>query len=318
MADDLERRVRSARALEHQVAGHDGVLATADGLIVKPCTDTEVQFYRLVTATEEHRDVASFLPEFHGAVRLGEDGPRLVGPEDGNKREVQNILFDCVGGFCPVPDDASAHAVILENLLQGFRKPSVMDVKLGTQLYDEFCSEEKKERMREAARITTSLTLGLRITGMKVKRAYVVYDPSKSGYTVYDKSFGKGLTADNLHFGFSRYMEPAALRSSAYMRLVARVFLDRLVELHSVMLLKEFRMYASSVLFVFEGDPSPEHVSAAENDWDTSREGLAQIVALLKMIDFAHSYHKPGEGPDEGHLLGLSNAIKQFRNLLDR
>lgn len=292
MADDLERRVRSARALEHQVAGHDGVLATADGLIVKPCTDTEVRFYRLVTATEEHRDVARFLPKFHGAVRLGEDCPQLVGPEDVKTRKVQD-------------------AVILENLLQGFRKPSVMDVKLGTQLYDEFCSEEKKERMREAARNTTSSTLGLRITGMKV------YDPSKSDYTVYDRFFGKSLTADNLHVGFSHYLKPAASRSPAYLRLVTRVFLDRLVELHSVMLRKEFRMYASSVLFVFEGDPSPEQAAAAaENDWDPSRAGPAQTMALLKMIDFAHSYHKPGEGPDVGHLLGLSNTIKQFRNLL--
>ena len=43
-----------------------------------------------------------------------------------------------------------------------------MDIKLGTVLYDEDASEEKKARMREKARQGTSFETGLRLTGIQV------------------------------------------------------------------------------------------------------------------------------------------------------
>ena len=57
---------------------------------------------------------------------------------------------------------------MLENLSYGFVKPNILDIKLGTVLYDESASEEKRARMEKTARETTSLETGLRITGFQV------------------------------------------------------------------------------------------------------------------------------------------------------
>lgn len=57
---------------------------------------------------------------------------------------------------------------MLENISSYFTKPNVLDIKLGTILYDDSASQEKKERMIKAAEATTSLETGIRMTGFEV------------------------------------------------------------------------------------------------------------------------------------------------------
>ena len=57
---------------------------------------------------------------------------------------------------------------MLENLSHKFSKPNVLDIKLGTVLYDVNASEEKRVRMEKTARETTSLETGVRLTGFSV------------------------------------------------------------------------------------------------------------------------------------------------------
>jgi len=57
----------------------------------------------------------------------------------------------------------------LENISYPFKKPNVLDIKLGTVLYEDTASEEKKQRMIQAAKATTSLETGVRITGFQVR-----------------------------------------------------------------------------------------------------------------------------------------------------
>jgi 1D-myo-inositol-tetrakisphosphate 5-kinase/inositol-polyphosphate multikinase len=58
---------------------------------------------------------------------------------------------------------------VLENLSFPFLKPNILDVKLGTVLYDEGASEEKRARMEKAARDTTTFETGVRLTGFQVR-----------------------------------------------------------------------------------------------------------------------------------------------------
>lgn len=58
--------------------------------------------------------------------------------------------------------------MVLENLTTPFRKPNILDIKLGTVLYDDDASEEKKARMLKTARDTTSFETGVRLTGFQV------------------------------------------------------------------------------------------------------------------------------------------------------
>ena len=59
--------------------------------------------------------------------------------------------------------------MVLENLAHGFQKPNILDVKLGTVLYDEEATPEKRERMESKARYTTSEEVGIRLTGFQVR-----------------------------------------------------------------------------------------------------------------------------------------------------
>ena len=57
---------------------------------------------------------------------------------------------------------------MLQNLTHRFVRPNVIDIKIGTQLWDNDSSPEKVERMKQAAKATTSLETGVRWTGFQV------------------------------------------------------------------------------------------------------------------------------------------------------
>ena len=58
-------------------------------------------------------------------------------------------------------------SLVLENLSHRFSKPNILDIKLGTVLYDETASEDKVARMIKAAKDTTSFETGVRLTGFQ-------------------------------------------------------------------------------------------------------------------------------------------------------
>jgi 1D-myo-inositol-tetrakisphosphate 5-kinase/inositol-polyphosphate multikinase len=62
-------------------------------------------------------------------------------------------------------------AIKLENLTHGYSKPCVMDVKLGTQLFDPLdpnLTPDKQTRMEAESAKTTSGSHGIRLTGFSV------------------------------------------------------------------------------------------------------------------------------------------------------
>jgi len=62
--------------------------------------------------------------------------------------------------------------MVLENLSFGFLKPNILDVKLGTVLYDDTAPPDKVARMEQAARNTTSFETGVRLTGFQVSTLF--------------------------------------------------------------------------------------------------------------------------------------------------
>lgn len=107
--------------------------------------------------------------------------------------------------------------LVLENLTYRFLKPNVLDIKLGTQLYDEEATLEKQERMMQASKSTTSWQTGMRLTGFQVcislyyrtiRQAHKkeqVWDAETSTFIKTDKSYGKSLTPSTLPEGLSRF-----------------------------------------------------------------------------------------------------------------
>ena len=64
--------------------------------------------------------------------------------------------------------------IVLENLSHSFKKPNISDIKLGTVLYDNDASPEKRARMEKTARETTSLETGVRLTGFQVLNTFFI------------------------------------------------------------------------------------------------------------------------------------------------
>ena len=68
-----------------------------------------------------------------------------------------------------------AQAIKLENLTHGFAKPNVIDLKLGTQLFDPLdpnLTPDKQARMEAESARTTSGSDGVRLTGFSVRLSH--------------------------------------------------------------------------------------------------------------------------------------------------
>lgn len=62
--------------------------------------------------------------------------------------------------------------IVLENLTHSFSKPNILDIKLGTVLYDESAPADKRARMEKTARETTSGEVGFRLTAFQVRTVH--------------------------------------------------------------------------------------------------------------------------------------------------
>ena len=156
-------------ALAAQVGGHAGVQITEDGsLLLKPALAAEVAFYQLVRDGANASTVPTsglslllpWIPKFIGLLSL--EG-RIEDADDGDEPSGSaHQIVPATGTNAP------KQTLVLDNLTHGFTKPCILDVKLGTVLYGEDASPEKKQRMIRTAEQTTSLTTGVRLTGFQV------------------------------------------------------------------------------------------------------------------------------------------------------
>ncbi|CAE6381415.1 unnamed protein product [Rhizoctonia solani] len=291
------------RPLAMQVGGHQGVQQSEAGdLVIKPCVRSEHDFYQAIAADERLAALRPHVPKFYGTLRL----------------EGEVNAESAPGG--EVGADQLRESVVLENLSHRFRKPNILDIKLGTILYDETASEEKKLRMEKAARDSTSLETGVRLTG------FSVYDPSSLTYTVTPKEYGKSIKAEQLPEGIARFF-PETVPREALLRVLGLVH-DKLVEIQQALAETEIRMVAGSVLVVWEGDPKAlaraiealdEGRDVLEESDDETEDDDAQVdedsrkpgpVCVVKLIDFAHTRLVPGQGSDDSSMLGMGTSIK--------
>jgi len=83
--------------------------------------------------------------------------------------------------------------------------PNILDVKLGTVLYDEDAPPEKRERMEKKARDTTSGEVGIRLTGRYCRFLVINHDNPSS----FRRIMGNPFVLQNflqVSHGFSPFM----------------------------------------------------------------------------------------------------------------
>ncbi|KAJ2133871.1 hypothetical protein IW136_004852 [Coemansia sp. RSA 678] len=271
---------------QHQVAGHPGVLVVeGNEMIIKPLNTREQQFYE---GANQSIDFKSFMPEYYGTLQ------RTAGDESSDVKD-----FIC-----------------LENLVHGFEKPCVIDIKIGSRLHDIDAPQEKCERMERKAQRTTSGKLGIVITGMK-----------QYGQPAMDREWCRDLTEETIVDAIAQYFSTAAEQVSAeYRDYLVWQFITEVGELLDVMQDAECRMYSSSLLFVYDASKSKyERVFPSDGQGRKTRgfadrdsdEHEDDSLLDMKAIDFAHSHWVPGQGRDELYIAGLQKLIEVLQLLIE-
>ncbi|KAJ5817815.1 hypothetical protein N7447_007823 [Penicillium robsamsonii] len=292
---------------DHAAAGHDGVRCTPSGaLIAKPCTRQEVEFYESsalhpafqefmplyfgsLSSSEQQQPLVIAAAREHGALPLPESGDVSTDsslpsqpsshtaststPEDGAAPAKEESAWVPSGG----KKIDSSLSIVLENIACGFRRPNVLDVKLGARLWADDAPLEKRNKLDDVSKETTSSSLGYRIAGMKVWTGHdgetdegdrtdpyaTKYEGAegekgevieKDGYRRFDKWYGRSFNEHNVKQGFETFLAGAKAGRIDRSKMVAQRVAEELKNLQRVLESEESRMYSASVLVVYEGD----------------------------------------------------------------
>ncbi|KAG1725016.1 uncharacterized protein EDB91DRAFT_1062511 [Suillus paluster] len=270
----LPPTIAATHPLAGQVGGHAGVQTTEDGsLLLKPALPHEIAFYQQIAAADDHDALSKlrkWIPKFLGVLKL-EGQLKDSNGEGGENVEVVPVQ----GNMAPEEKDSlflsdPAQSLVIENRLYGFVKPCVLDVKLGTVLYDEDAPPEKKARMIKRALDTTSEETGVCLTGFQV------YSNNSPKPILIPRSYGKSIKKEQLLEGVemffpvssapypipSKPQESSDLETSNLHPGLPPILLHRVLttlqadleELKTTISSIEMRMVGGSLLIVYEGD----------------------------------------------------------------
>lgn len=230
---------------------------------------------------------------------------------------------------------ATNQAIVLENAAHGFKKPNILDAKLGVRLYADDASAEKKIRFDKVSLETTHKDFGFRIAGMRVYQGEGATGENidSEGYKIYDKNYGRlSVNKDNIVEAFRNFIfSESAGVDEELGKLVSQAFLVDVEKIQKVLESQESTMYSASLLFVFEGDgkalraameeaskPKTKPVTNGnvDEDDDEDEEDTTPKIYAVKVIDFAHAeWTPPGSGPDENSLKGVRSVAKILKEI---
>lgn len=148
------------------------------------------------------------------------------------------------------------------------------------------------------------------------------------------KSYGKSIKAADLPDGIAKFFpvgtpvtESSTEGSSGLpvtlLRPILEAICEEVQEIRNAFAELELRMVGGSLLIVYEGDwnraeeglknlgcdEEDEDEEEEENEADEGKKKPGPPYAV-KLIDFAHTKAVPGEGADQGVLLGMDTVLK--------
>ncbi|CAN8256948.1 unnamed protein product [Cochlearia groenlandica] len=275
------------KAPEHQVAGHiakdgkPGPLVDDKGLFFKPFQggsrgEHEVKFYESFTANTKVPDhIRRYFPAYHGTQEIEDsDGEAMI---------------------------------VLENLLFEYKKPSVMDIKMGSRTWYPEASEEYIQKCLKKDILSTSVTSGFRISGFEV------YDHEKMGFWKPDRKLLNKIDVEGVRLALKKFVssntlsETSSKPDSAFSSSVyggTNGILNQLLEIKTWFESQTFYHFNScSILMVYENE--------------SVGDGGDARAARVKLVDFAHVLD--GNGViDHNFLGGLCSFINFVRDIVQR
>lgn len=344
-----------------------GVLSDADGeLFIKPCTQKELDFYQ--SAAAKFEEFTEIMPLFMGCLSLADPAEVSSAEEDVSPvdavpaaaPEAQAPPAEPRNAPAPTPPqsepkDATTwkpnkdkriktdQAIVLENCTNGYKKPNILDAKLGVRLWADDAPLQKRQRFDLISAETTHRDYGCRIAGMRVyKGSENATELDDDQYKVYDRDYGRSSVTNETFVDAVRQFvfNKAAGIDNALAKAICQGFVQELQRVEKILETHESRMYSASILFIYEGDV--EALEASINRNNTLAENLEKAnirpsridsgiclddeddeddeivfpkVYTVKLIDFAHAKWVPGEGPDENSLIGVRSLRRIFEEL---
>jgi len=294
-ADDesLHFEMSHLKPFSAQIAGHGMVdgkifMKTPDGRILKPVQappkgDREIGFYKRLAASGDPVDarILRVVPEFFG-----------VGHATAKNGKVTTEEY-----------------LILGNVMEGYARPSVVDIKIGERTWGPDASESK--RAKEAGKyLGTRPTFGFSVSGMLV---HCVADPDRDIVRL-DKEFGKALKSDQVRSIPAIFFD---VERSGFLREVAQIVLEKVdVVLQAFQSQTRYKIYASSLLIAYDAQAVSDFRKGR-----ISREQLADKYVDVKVIDFANVYVTSEIGTeepetDENFVNGVKNIRQLFKDFL--
>ena len=211
------------------------------------------------------------------------------------------------------------HNIILENVVYGFDRPNILDLKLGKVMFSKYHSKDHQERKKERADCTTSGSHGICFAGIKY---WIESSPSPRGqqdrgaYVYRDRDWGRTLDFDGVMTAFREYFAidigPKSSANTGRPSLDSVVtvidrFLIEVKALKSAFTNQVSSMISSSLLIAYEGNP----VSLRRK---LSQGNRAKVVTV-KVIDFPYADLNEGSGSDGNLLSGVETILRVLKQL---
>eukprot|EP00697_Spironema_sp_BW2_P002429 gnl/Spiro4/13240_TR7027_c0_g1_i1.p1 gnl/Spiro4/13240_TR7027_c0_g1~~gnl/Spiro4/13240_TR7027_c0_g1_i1.p1 ORF type:complete len:295 (-),score=96.44 gnl/Spiro4/13240_TR7027_c0_g1_i1:175-1008(-) len=182
--------------------------------------------------------------------------------------------------------------LMMANTTYGMRHPSILDLKLGTQTWDEDCSQEKRAGHIQRDNETTSAQFGFRFCGMKV------YNAQTKEFKKFPKNFGWDANGDinKLQASLETFLHNGMrLRTDCIAQWVPTMQKTR-----EFLQMGTYRFHAASFLFAYDDDTS----------------GPAGAPPSCVLIDFAHAWPlPPGSPPDDKTIKGVDTILELFAKI---
>jgi len=291
----------NVKTFDGQVAGHGGILQLPNGSLIKGTNNVELNFYKIVK--DYNLPLKKFMPECYNF--------------DPSFQKIQEQYLEGKQG----------PFINMQNLLLPYHNPNVIDIKLGTRLYDDMADEAKKQKMISLANNTTSAATGIQISALQV------FDKPEQKIKKIGKTYGKMLTVENLPHALLRFFynitEPVYKNSiysneeeldksflnrepSDYTVGFFKNILAQIYELRDAAYNSHVRIYGSSLCIIYET------IEVAREVERRCQNPQAYVYPFtLHLIDFAHSsLVDPSLGEDQSLMTGLNNLIVIFENYL--
>ena len=328
------------KKFEMAAAGHEGTLTNeSESLFFKLTTKREVRFYSDLEKLREAEGSSSHAAEELNTVSFCDWAPVFVGTMqegiNGDPAQITNYSPLQKIAYNPISNQTITKSyIVLENLLQGYKSPNVLDIKLGKVLYDQHASQEKKARLEAVSNKTTSGLLGARVCGMKMKKhqdlgtinaSHFDLDITSNYYSI-NKFYGRSLkTEADLIDAFKFFFQTNALPEKQITNLL-QSFLTRLQLLYNTLLDTPVRLISSSLLFIYEADPQrwtentdvllDDDFAVGESEEEEEGDRPQRSLSKLKLIDYAHSeFKQQKESYDENVLFGVESLINIFKKM---